>query len=122
MIPPTRPTLVQFRSSEGPSIRAGKLRALWSSLPSLPDVDVSDCDPTPTERMHLPGQDTLTALSPERAERLNRLYGEELVRRCGEYRPEARLWGGADDLEPEVGGGVGLKTVKGKGVAWHDFR
>ena len=66
--------------------------------------------------MHLPGQDTLTALTPERAERLKRLYEEELVRRCGESRPEARLWGGADDLEPEI------KTVKGKGVAWQDFR
>jgi len=66
--------------------------------------------------MNLPGQDTLTALSPERADRLRRLYEEELVRRCNESRPEARLWGGADDLEP------GEKAIKGKGVAWQDFR
>ena len=115
IIIPSRPTLVQFRGSEGPSVRAAKLRALWESLPSLPDV--TDC-PTPTERMHLPGQDTLTALSPERAERLKGLYEEELVRRCSESRPDARLWGGADDLEPEAG----AKTLKGKGIAWHDFR
>jgi len=63
--------------------------------------------------MQLPGQDTYTTLSPERAERLKRLYEEELVKRVGEERPEARLWGGADDLEPEI---------KGKGIAWQDFR
>lgn len=113
MIPPNRPTLTQFRGSEGPVLRAAKLRALWESLPYLPDI--SDC-PTPAERMNLPGQDTLTALSPERADRLRRLYEEELVRRCNESRPEARLWGGADDLEP------GEKAIKGKGVAWQDFR
>ena len=113
ILPPVRPTLTQFRGSEGPVIRAAKLRALWGSLPSLPDVTEG---PTATERMHLPEQDTITALSPERAERLRRLYEEELVRRCSEERPEARLWGGADDLEPEV------KTVKGKGIGWRDFR
>jgi hypothetical protein len=66
--------------------------------------------------MKLPGQDTLTALSPERADRLSRLYEEELVKRCNEKRPDARLWGGADELEPE------MRSVKGKGIAWSDFR
>ena len=63
--------------------------------------------------MKLPGQDTIAALSPERADRLRKLYQEELVRRVREKRPQARLWGGADDIEPEV---------KDKGIAWADFR
>lgn len=64
--------------------------------------------------MKLPGQDTRTALSPERAERLRRLYEEELVRSCSAHRPEARLWGGADDIKPG--------TATGKGIAWENFR
>ena len=63
--------------------------------------------------MKLPGQDTITALSPERADRLRKLYQEELVRRVREKRPQARLWGGADDIEPEI---------KDQGIAWADFR
>ncbi|WVR04148.1 hypothetical protein IAU60_001147 [Kwoniella sp. DSM 27419] len=116
IIPPSRPSLAEFRTTEGPSVRAAKLKALWNSIPHLPEVDTEDGNPTPTQKMQLPGQDTLTALSPERAERLRRLYEEELVKRCNEKRPEARLWGGADDLEPEV------KNLKGKGIAWQDFR
>jgi len=112
LIPTSRPTLTQFRQAEGASQRASKLRALWQSLPSLPDLS-DDGNPTALQRMRLPGQDTLTALSPERADRLKNLYEEELVRRVREKRPEARLWGGADDLEPDL---------KGKGVAWSDFR
>lgn len=65
--------------------------------------------------MKLPGQDTTTALSPERAERLRKLYEEELVRRVKEKRPEARLWGGADD-QPHI------KTTQEKGIAFEDFR
>jgi solute carrier family 25 phosphate transporter 23/24/25/41 len=67
--------------------------------------------------MRLPGQDTLAALSPERAERLRTLYSEELVKQCGEDRPDARLWGGADDLEP-------FEAVESgqKGVSWKAFR
>jgi solute carrier family 25 phosphate transporter 23/24/25/41 len=64
--------------------------------------------------MRLPDQDTLTALSPERAERLRILYQEELVRQCGEKRPDARLWGGSDDLEPV--------DVREKGISWKAFR
>ena len=111
LIPATRPTLTQFRQSEGASTRAQKLKALWQHLPSLPEV--TGDGPSPTASMQLPGQDTYTALSPERAERLRRLYEEELVKRVGEQRPEARLWGGADDQEPEI---------RGKGIAWQDFR
>jgi solute carrier family 25 phosphate transporter 23/24/25/41 len=62
--------------------------------------------------MKLPGQDTMTTLSDERAERLKKLYLEELVRECNDKRPEARLWGGSDDWKPETT----------KGVAWEDFR
>ena len=115
LLPRNRPTLSQFRSNEGASTRAAKLRGLWNALPALPNIEDADT-PTDTQRMKLPGQDTLTALSPERAERLRRLYEEELVKRCNERRPEARLWGGADDLQPEI------KNVMGKGVAWEDFR
>ncbi|WWC98941.1 hypothetical protein V866_005835 [Kwoniella sp. B9012] len=119
IIPPSRPTLNEFRLSEGPQVRSAKLKALWNSLPHLPDIPSShgDDSPTPTKRMKLPGQDTLTALSPERADRLRKLYQEELVKACNDERPEARLWGGADDLtEPEI------KNLKGKGIAWQDFR
>ncbi|OCF44486.1 solute carrier family 25 (mitochondrial phosphate transporter), member 23/24/25/41 [Kwoniella heveanensis CBS 569] len=116
IIPPSRPSLAEFRISEGANVRSAKLKALWNSLPHLPDVPDDENTPTPTKKMKLPGQDTLTALSPERAERLRKLYEEELVKKCNEKRPEARLWGGADDLEPE------MKNVKGKGVAWQDFR
>ncbi|WRT65330.1 uncharacterized protein IL334_002273 [Kwoniella shivajii] len=116
IIPPIRPTLNEFRLNEGASARSSKLKALWKSLPHLPDVPSDSEQPSPTKSMQLPGQDTLTALSPERADRLRRLYEEELVKACSDERPEARLWGGADDLEPEV------KHVKGKGVAWQDFR
>lgn len=116
-----RPSLSEFRASEGPSVRSAKLRALWNSIPDhLPMLSLDpETNPkeTPTKKMQLPGQDTLAALSPERAERLRRLYQEELVKRVGEERPTARLWGGADDLEPEQ------KHVKGsKGIAWQDFR
>ena len=110
LIPANRPTLTQFRQSEGATSRSQKLKTLWQHLPSLPEVTDG---PSATACMQLPDQDTYTALSPERAERLRRLYEEELVKRVGEERPEARLWGGADDQEPEI---------RGKGIAWQDFR
>ncbi|WWD16881.1 hypothetical protein CI109_101313 [Kwoniella shandongensis] len=127
IFPAHRPSLADFRISEGPSVRAAKLKALWNSLPpsiseitstiaSTNDQDTDSEGQSPTKRMKLPGQGTLTALSPERAERLRRLYEEELVKRISEKRPEARLWGGADEEEPEH------KGLKGKGIAWHDFR
>lgn len=120
LIPPSRPTLTQFRQSEGASARATKLRSLWDSLPDLPNLP--DDTPTPTQCMKLPGQDTITALSPERADRLRKLYEEELVRRVRQNRPQARLWGGADDLLPDTQ----TDSVEGrkgaKGIAWGDFR
>ncbi|EIW66204.1 hypothetical protein TREMEDRAFT_21181, partial [Tremella mesenterica DSM 1558] len=85
-----RPTLAQFRASEGPEARAAKLRALWTSLPNLPQLTDG---PSALQRMKLPGQDTRTALSPQRAERLKKLYEEELVRRVRENRPNA-FWEG----------------------------
>lgn len=109
LLPVTRPTLTQFRQAEGPLIRAGKLKALWEALPTLPEYQEG---PTPTKRMQLPGQDTTTALSPERADRLRNLYLEELVRECNDRRPNALLWGGSDDWKPETT----------KGVPWEDFR
>ncbi|KAL1410312.1 hypothetical protein Q8F55_004318 [Vanrija albida] len=113
---PIPATLADFRAQEGPTVRAAKLRSLWQSLPDLPNVEGDK--PTPTQLMRLPGQDTLTALSPERAERLQTLYQEELVRRVGETRPDALLWGGADDLEPvDTKGGV-----QTKGISWKAFR
>jgi solute carrier family 25 phosphate transporter 23/24/25/41 len=118
-------SLAAFRQAEGPAVRAAKLRNLWASLPS--QLPASSSSPTPTELAKLPGQGTLQALSPERAERLRRLYEEELVKRCEEERPEARLWGGSDDLEPYgLGGspptaGQPTPTTK-KGIAWKDFR
>ncbi|KAK4688162.1 hypothetical protein P7C73_g1947, partial [Tremellales sp. Uapishka_1] len=112
LMAPQRPTLSSFRLSEGPAVRAAKLRALWESLPDLPDP----CEgPSPTAKMKLPGQGTMEALSPERAERLRRLYEEELSKRLQEARPHASLWGGADDLEPE-------KKIQGQKVVWQDFR
>ncbi|BEI93587.1 uncharacterized protein CcaverHIS019_0600460 [Cutaneotrichosporon cavernicola] len=105
-------TLADFRAAEGASARAAKLRAIWSQLPQLPDVDPDH--PTEAQRMRLPGQDTLAALSPERAERLRTLYTEELVKQIGEDRPDALQWGGADDLEPY--------EQAQKGVSWKAFR
>ncbi|GFZ43000.1 Uncharacterized mitochondrial carrier [Saitozyma sp. JCM 24511] len=112
LIPASRPTLTQFRAAEGPATRSAKLHALWEDLPKLPELGDG---PTALQRMKLPGQDTTTALSPERAERLRKLYEEELVRRVKEKRPEARLWGGADD-QPHI------KTTQEKGIAFEDFR
>jgi hypothetical protein len=112
LIPASRPTLTQFRASEGPATRSAKLHALWEDLPKLPELGDG---PTALQRMKLPGQDTTTALSPERAERLRKLYEEELVRRVKEKRPEARLWGGADD-QPH------FKSTQEKGIAFEDFR
>lgn len=109
-----RQTLAEFRQQEGPAVRSAKLRTMWSTLPRLPTVDPDK--PTEAQRMRLPGQDTPTALSPERAERLRTLYQEELVKRCGENRPDALLWGGADDLQPGDG------EVREKGVSWKAFR
>lgn len=109
LLPTSRPTLTQFRQSEGPLVRAGKLESLWEALPTLPEYQEG---PTPTKRMQLPGQDTVTALSAERADRLRKLYMEELVKECNDRRPEARLWGGSDDWQPETT----------KGVKWEDFR
>lgn len=111
----SRQTLAEFRQQEGPSVRSAKLRQMWSTLPRLPSVDPEK--PTEAQRMRLPGQDTPTALSPERAERLRTLYQEELVKRCGENRPDALLWGGADDLLPGEG-----EEVREKGVSWKSFR
>lgn len=118
-------SLAAFRQAEGPAVRAAKLRNLWASLPS--QLPASSSSPTSTELAKLPGQGTLQALSPERAERLRRLYEEELVKRCEEERPEARLWGGSDDLEPYGLGGSGQspgQTIPAgkKGIAWKDFR
>ncbi|AFR97689.2 solute carrier family 25 (mitochondrial phosphate transporter), member 23/24/25/41 [Cryptococcus neoformans] len=115
IFPDHRPTLAEFRASEGPAARASKLRALWKSLPALPSIPDDD-EPTPTKMMQLPGQGTTAALSLERAERLKKLYEEELVKRISEERPDSSLWGGPDDLEPE------MKNLKGKGIAWQDFR
>ena len=109
LLPTTRPTLTQFRQSEGATTRAEKLEALWEALPSLPELTEG---PTATKRMKLPGQDTMAALSPERAERLKELYLEELVRECNDKRPLAKLWGGRDDWKPDTT----------KGIAWEDFR
>ena len=109
LLPTTRPTLSQFRQSEGATTRAEKLEALWEALPSLPELSEG---PTATKRMKLPGQDTMAALSPERAERLKELYLEELVRECNDKRPLAKLWGGRDDWKPDTT----------KGIAWEDFR
>lgn len=58
----------------------------------------------------------MTALSPERAERLRKLYDEELVRRCNEERPMARLWGGPDEQGEEQ------RNIGGKGVRFEAFR
>jgi solute carrier family 25 phosphate transporter 23/24/25/41 len=113
LLPHSRPTLASFRAAEGPLVRSGKLRSLWDSLPPLPSLGDG---PTQTEKMQLPGQDTMTALSPERADRLRRLYEEELVKRCSEDRPNASLWGGADDLEPDI------KRLPGSGITWQSFR
>ena len=113
LIPPVRPTLGQFRQSEGPEVRSGKLKALWEALPTLPSLHDEE-GPSEAKRMKLPGQDTMTALSPERAERLQRLYEEELVRRCNEERPQALLWGGPDEQ--------GEKWIGGKGVRFEAFR
>lgn len=115
VFPDHRPTLAEFRAKEGPAVRASKLRALWKSLPPLPSIPDGD-EPTPTQKMQLPGQGTTAALSPERAERLRRLYEEELVKRISEKRPDSSLWGGPDDLEPE------MRNLKGKNIAWQDFR
>jgi solute carrier family 25 phosphate transporter 23/24/25/41 len=127
----SRLTLADFRRSEGPALRAQKLHALWKSLPTLPEPSER---PTPTQMVKLPGQDTIGILSPERAERLRRLYLEELSRRVSlQERPEARLWGGADDLtEPELQQQHQQQQQQqqqhhhqkkgGKGIAWKDFR
>lgn len=122
----SRLTLADFRRSEGPALRAQKLHALWRSLPTLPEPSER---PTPTQMVKLPGQDTIGILSPERAERLSRLYLEELSRRVNmQERPEARLWGGADDLtEPEQQHQQQQQQQQqqkksGKGIAWKDFR
>lgn len=111
--------MADFRIHEGAQVRSAKLRHLWSSLPKLPDIEGDQ--PTPTQRMRLPGQGTLAALSPERAERLRILYQEELVRRCSENRPDARLWGGADDLQPDSVMD-GASEVRDKSVSWKAFR
>lgn len=135
-------SLADFRRSEGPQIRSAKLQALWTSLPD--DLPAPSNGPTPTSLMHLPGQGTIGTLSPERVERLRRLYEEELSRRiCLEERSSARLWGGADDLpEPNIAvvtttptstmssmasSSSALNTPMSvnaakKGIRWKDFR
>jgi solute carrier family 25 phosphate transporter 23/24/25/41 len=132
----SRASLADFRRTEGPSVRAAKLHALWSSLPNLP---APTRGPTPTSLMHLPGQGTVGTLSPERVERLRRLYEEELSRRISlEEREGARLWGGADDLpDPNAQStitsatssnsvspntSVAASTTGKKGIKWKDFR
>lgn len=85
--------------------------------------------------MHLPGQGTLGTLSPERVERLKRLYEEELSRRISlEERESASLWGGADDLpDPNTDSSTDAQSVTSasntktslpskKGIKWKDFR
>ena len=133
-----RLSLADFRRSEGPQIRSAKLQALWTSLPD--DLPAPSQGPTPTSLMHLPGQGTIGILSPERVERLRRLYEEELSRRISlENRESARLWGGADDLpEPNASAVTTTTTTASsssssstnpisvnaakKGIRWKDFR
>ena len=143
----TRPTLADFRRSEGPIIRAAKLRALWNNLPTLPEP----CEgPSETKKMKLPGQDEGTTLSFERAKRLQQLYKEELAMRVREEgRSEARLWGGDDAVsEPIYAASTPSSSAsqstasssttttslpsntksnpsspyRGKGINWKDFR
>lgn len=121
---PQQLSLADFRRAEGPVVRAQKLHALWKSLPTLPAPATG---PTPTSLARLPGQGTIGILSPERVERLERLYEEELVRRVTlEGRPEARLWGGEDDLSEPASApstsAAGALNGGGKGIAWKDFR
>lgn len=119
LLPEHRRSLAEFRTDEGPTKRAAKLRSLWASLPKLPSIQPNET--TDAQRMRLPGQDTLAALSPERADRLKTLYSEELVRRCSEDRPEASLWGGADDLEPSDTHDS-HPAAREKGISWKAFR
>jgi hypothetical protein len=126
-----RISLAEFRKKEGPAIRSAKLQAFWTSLPDR--LPAPSRGPTPTSLMHLPGQGTIGTLSPERVERLRRLYEEELSRRISlEERAHAELWGGADDLpEPatavinhrdhNVNNPMGMMAV-GKVIKWKDFR
>jgi hypothetical protein len=130
-----RLSLADFRRSEGPQIRSAKLHALWTSLPD--DLPAPSPGPTPTSLMHLPGQGTIGTLSPERVERLRRLYEEELSRRISlEERESARLWGGADDLPDPNASAVATTSSSSssstssissvnaakKGIKWKDFR
>lgn len=121
---PQQLSLADFRRAEGPVVRAQKLHALWKSLPTLPAPATG---PTATSLARLPGQGTIGILSPERVERLEKLYEEELVRRVTlEGRPEARLWGGEDDLSEPTSApstsAAGALNGGGKGIAWKDFR
>ena len=128
-----RISLTEFRRSEGPSIRSAKLQALWTSLPDR--LPAPSRGPTPTSLMHLPGQGSIGILSPERVERLRRLYEEELSRRISlEERDTARLWGGADDLPEPTTSVTATPTnhanfqvnspvnADGKVIKWKDFR
>lgn len=141
-----RLSLAEFRKAEGPAVRSYKLKALWHSLPD--NLPAPSSTPTATSLLHLPGQGTAGTLSPERLERLNRLYEEELSNRVSlESRDSARLWGGADDLpDPSATGATHASSSKHsqglssqhpqlpsqqqspppqrskKNIAWKDFR
>lgn len=77
--PPTyRPlpqSLVEFREQEGREYRKARLRALWKQLLAAFDAEDTDSDVTPWPAGG-------TALTPESARQMRRMYDRELMGSC----------------------------------------
>ncbi|KAI0254397.1 mitochondrial carrier [Lactifluus subvellereus] len=95
--PPLPQSLVEFREQEGREYRKARLRALWKQLLTAFDAGNTDSDVTPC----LAGG---TALTPESARQMRRLYERELMGSCkssGHIRwKEFRKY--AEDKEAEL--------------------
>jgi solute carrier family 25 (mitochondrial phosphate transporter), member 23/24/25/41 len=73
-------SLAEFREQEGRAYRKARLRALWKQLLAALDSDVEDAEVDRATTLPVVGSNT--ALTPETARQMRKMYGRELMGRC----------------------------------------
>jgi solute carrier family 25 phosphate transporter 23/24/25/41 len=72
-------SLAEFRKQEGREYRKARLRALWRQLLAALDTDTEDADPHGATARSVGSS---TALTPETARQMRKMYERELMGRC----------------------------------------
>jgi solute carrier family 25 phosphate transporter 23/24/25/41 len=72
-------SLAEFREQEGRRYRKARLRALWKQLLAALDPDTEDSDP---HAATVRSVGSSTALTPETARQMRKMYERELMGRC----------------------------------------